>query len=89
MTVKNMTYDSERDCWVQSQAEPDTKRRVYDIQDGKLRIEEIREFDILSGTISEHSSCVASLSAAGPILTESEITDGMQKYHTLEGVDGL
>lgn len=87
--MQGLTYDSNRDCYVTTKPEPEINRRVYGTYDGKLRIEETRDFDLSSGHISEHDVCIASLSAAGPILTEQEITDGMKAYHTLEGVDGL
>ena len=87
--MQGMTYDDSRDVWIQEKPEPDVNRRVYGTYDGRLKIEETRDFDLSNGHISEHSATIASLSAAGPFLTNSDITEGMQAYHNLEGVSGL
>lgn len=89
MQAQEYTYDAERDCWIVPRPEPDVNRRVYGTYDGKLRIEETRDFDLSSGRISEHSACVASLSAAGPLLTDTDVSEAMQSYFTFDGCSGL
>jgi len=89
MQSQTMQYDAERECYVTTKPEPDVNRRVYGTYEGKLRIEETKDYDLSSGHISEHSSCIASLSAAGPLLINEEPNEAMQKYHTLEGCSGL
>jgi hypothetical protein len=89
MEAQQYTYDEERDCWVVPRPEPDVNRQVYGTYEGKLRIEETRDFDLSSGHISEHSACIASLSAAGSLLTNEDLSEAMQKYHELEGYSGL
>jgi len=61
--------------------------QAYDVYDGQLRLERCTDRQLMSGTISEHSSETMTVSAAAPFLLDEKASIGMKLYHKFEGVD--